>query len=207
MLTIGVLALQGSFRNHRAVIESLGERAVEVRDPAALEGLDGLIVPGGESTTIGQLAVELDLLEPIRAAATSGLPLWGTCAGMVLMAQEVGRSQPLLALLPLSIRRNGFGRQVQSFEADLTVPVLGDPPFRGIFIRAPYVASVGEGVEILATLPEGTPVAVQRAHLLATAFHPELSGDSRWHQHFLRLVRGAAAPSSPPPVRAAHPGD
>nr|MBA3532367.1 pyridoxal 5'-phosphate synthase glutaminase subunit PdxT [Ardenticatenales bacterium] len=139
-------------------------------------------------TAIGKRAVEYGLLEPLREAGRAGFPIWGTCAGMVLLAETVGREQPLLELLPISIARNGFGRQVQSFETDLEVPVLGEPPFRAIFIRAPKAEYVGAGVEILAALPEGTPVALQRGALLATAFHPELTDDTRWHAYFITLI-------------------
>lgn len=192
-LTIGVLALQGDFREHVAILQRLGHRTVEVRLPAHLDGLDGLIIPGGESTTIGKLMVEYGLLEPLRAAGQTGFPIWGTCAGMVLLAEEVGREQPLLALLPMRIARNGFGRQVQSFESDLDAPVLGETPFRGVFIRAPRPEALGEGIEVLASLPGDIPVAVARGPLLATAFHPELTDDSRWHEHFVARVRQARA--------------
>lgn len=193
-LTVGVLALQGDFREHQAHLARLGHHSVEVRLPAHLDGLDGLIIPGGESTTIGKLAVEYGLLARLRAAGQQGFPIWGTCAGMVLLAEEVGREQPLLSLLPLTIARNGFGRQVQSFEIDLAVPVLGEAPFRGVFIRAPKVERVGSGVEVLAALPDGVPVALRRGALLATAFHPELTEDPRWHGYFATMIQQARAP-------------
>lgn len=192
-LTIGVLALQGDFREHAAIFQRQGHRAVEVRRREQLDGLDGLVIPGGESTTIGKLATEYGLLGPLREAGQAGFPIWGTCAGMVLLAEDVGRDQPLLGLLPLTIARNGFGRQVQSFETDLAVPALGPAPFRAIFIRAPRVAAVGAGVTVLATLPDGVPVAVQRDALLATAFHPELTDDPRWHDYFAAIVADAKA--------------
>ncbi|MGB0385247.1 MAG: pyridoxal 5'-phosphate synthase glutaminase subunit PdxT [Ardenticatenaceae bacterium] len=188
-LTIGVLAIQGDFREHIAILKRLGHKTVEVRLPKHLDGLDGLIIPGGESTAIGKLAVEYGLLEPLRDSGGAGFPIWGTCAGMVMLANEVGRQQPLLALLPMSIARNGFGRQVKSFEIDLDVPALGDPPFRGVFIRAPRIDTLGEGVEVLVTLPEGVPVAVQQDNLLATAFHPELTDDTRWHEYFVQMIQ------------------
>ena len=188
-LTIGVLALQGDFREHITILKQLGHNTVEVRLPKQLEGLDGLIIPGGESTAIAKLAVEYGLLEPLREAGQAGFPIWGTCAGMVMLANDVGREQPLLALMPIAIARNGFGRQVKSFETDLDVPVFGDPSFRGVFIRAPRIASMGEGIELLAALPEGTPVAVQQGNLLATAFHPELTDDTRWHEYFVRIIQ------------------
>ena len=189
-LTIGVLALQGDFREHIAILKQLGHNTVEVRLPEQLEELDGLIIPGGESTAIGKLAVEYGLLEPLREAGRNGFPIWGTCAGMVLLANHVGRTQPLLALMPMSIARNGFGRQVKSFETDLHVKVLGQPPFRGVFIRAPYVDKCdNEAVDLLAVLPEGVPVAIQQDHLLATAFHPELTDDTRWHEYFMQMIQ------------------
>lgn len=191
---IGVLALQGDFREHMHVLQRLGVEAIEVRLPQHLAGLDGLILPGGESTTIGKLAVEYHLLEPLRDLAASGLPMWGTCAGLILLAHDVGLGQPLIAALDVKVRRNAFGRQVDSFEADLTVPILTEPqrPFRAVFIRAPLVTTVGPGVEILACL-EGAGtyppiVAVRQGNLLGTAFHPELSGDDRFHQYFLTLI-------------------
>ena len=189
-LTIGVLALQGDFREHIAILKRLGHQTVEVRLPQQLDELDGLIIPGGESTAIGKLAVEYGLLEPLREAGHNGFPIWGTCAGMVLLANQVGREQPLLALMPMSIARNGFGRQVRSFETDMDVEVLGQPSFRGVFIRAPYVEQVdNEAVQLLAVLPEGVPVAVQQEHLLATAFHPELTDDTRWHEYFIQIIQ------------------
>lgn len=188
-LTIGVLALQGDFREHIAILKRLGHNTVEVRLPKQLTELDGLIIPGGESTAIGKLAVEYGLLEPLREAGRNGFPIWGTCAGMVLLANKVGREQPLLALMPMSIARNGFGRQVKSFETNLNVKVLGPVPFCGIFIRAPYIEHVDDSVELLATLPEGIPVALQQDHLLATAFHPELTDDTRWHEYFVHMIQ------------------
>jgi 5'-phosphate synthase pdxT subunit len=195
---IGILALQGAFIEHENMLRQLGAETAEVRLPRHLEGLDGLIIPGGESTTIGQVAQRWGLLEPIRAFAQSGRPLWGTCAGMILMAAEVvdGTSgQPLLGLMDIAVRRNAFGRQVDSFEADLQIPALGEPPFdrsRGkpfhaVFIRAPLIERVGESVEVLARLEDETVVAVQQGNLLATAFHPELTDDDRFHRYFLRV--------------------
>lgn len=188
-LTIGVLALQGDFREHIAILKRLGHHTVEVRLPKQLAELDGLIIPGGESTAIGKLAVEYGLLEPLREAGRNGFPIWGTCAGMVLLANHVGREQPLLALMPMSIARNGFGRQVKSFETDLKVEALGQPPFRAVFIRAPYVEQFDKSLNLLAVLPEGVPVALQQEHLLATAFHPELTDDTRWHEYFIHMVQ------------------
>lgn len=188
----GVLALQGAFIEHENVLARLGVHPVEVRLPEHLEGLDGLIIPGGESTTMGLLAQKWGLLEPLRAFARSGRPVWGTCAGMILLAKEVVGGvpgQPILGLMDITVRRNAFGRQVDSFEADLAVPVLGDPPFHAVFIRAPVIERVGAEAEILASLEDGTVVAVQQGNLLATAFHPELTGDERFHRYFLQLAK------------------
>ena len=195
-MRIGVLALQGAFIEHEKILARIGIKPVEVRLPKHLDGLDGLIIPGGESTSIGKLAVKWHLMEPIRALAQSGRPIWGTCAGMILMAKEVVDGvpdQPLLNLMDIAVRRNAFGRQVDSFEADLTVPVLGAEPFHAVFIRAPLIERVGEEVEIIASVEggamgEGTsPVAARQGNLLATAFHPELMEDDRFHRYFLSL--------------------
>ncbi len=190
-MRIGVLALQGAFIEHENILARIGVEPVEVRLPGELEGLDGLILPGGESTTIGQVAERWGLLEPIRAFARSGRPLWGTCAGMVLMAKEVvdGVSgQPRLELMDVVVRRNAFGRQVDSFEVGLEVPALGEEPFHAVFIRAPRIERVGKEVEILARLEDGAVVAVRQGNLLATAFHPELTDDDRFHRYFLGLA-------------------
>ena len=192
MPTIGVLALQGDFREHAARIESVGARAVQVRRPAHLDGLDGLILPGGESTTIARLLLACDLHAPIQALGRDGFPLWGTCAGAILLADDVpDLDRPTLALFPMTVRRNAYGRQVDSFEADLPAPALGGPPLRAIFIRAPRIRRVGAGVETLLAL-DGEPVAVRHAALLATTFHPELSADTRLLRYFLdRCTKGA----------------
>jgi 5'-phosphate synthase pdxT subunit len=188
--TIGVLALQGDFREHREVLERLGATAPEVRLPKDLEGLDGLIIPGGESTAIVRLMRTSQLLEPLRTLADDGFPIWGTCAGMILLAKRLdGTGIPALQAMDIGVRRNAFGRQVDSFEADLYVPVLGDPPYRAIFIRAPIIEDVGPAVEVLARLPDGTPVAARQGRLLATAFHPELTPDDRFHRYFIEQVR------------------
>jgi 5'-phosphate synthase pdxT subunit len=190
-MRVGVLALQGDFLEHVRMLSRMGADAVEVRLPQHLENVDALIIPGGESTTIGKIADRWGLMDPIRALARSGRPLWGTCAGMILLAKEVidgARDQPLLRLLDVSIRRNGFGRQVDSFETDLAIPVIGEPPFHCVFIRAPFVESwAKEDVRILARLTDGTVVAVQEGNILATAFHPELTEDGRIHRFFLSL--------------------
>jgi 5'-phosphate synthase pdxT subunit len=189
-MKIGVLALQGAFIEHEKTLRRLDVETVEVRLPEDLEGLDGLVIPGGESTTIGKIARRWGLLEPLHAFAQSGRPLWGTCAGMIFIAKEMvdGKpDQPLLGLMDVTVRRNAFGRQVDSFEADLDVPALGKEPFHAIFIRAPLIERVGEGVEVLAQLEDGSIVAVRQGNLLATAFHPELTEDDRFHRYFLDL--------------------
>jgi 5'-phosphate synthase pdxT subunit len=197
-MIIGILALQGAFVEHENILHRLGVETVEVRLPEHLEALDGLIIPGGESTTIGKVAQRWNLLDPIRDFARSDRPLWGTCAGMILMAKEAvdGKpGQPLLGLMDVTVRRNAFGRQVDSFEADLEVPVLGEPRFHAVFIRAPLIERVAEGIEVLARLGpalseaegEGIVVAVRQGQMLATAFHPELTEDDRFHRYFLSL--------------------
>lgn len=191
-MRIGVLALQGAFIEHEHMIESLGAEAVEVRLPEQLDTLDALIIPGGESTTIGKLAVTFGLVEPLRKFAQAK-PVWGTCAGMIFLAKDIGRDQPILGLMDIQVNRNAFGRQVDSFETDLDIKGLGDEPFHAVFIRAPLVTGVDEkaGVEILSRLEDGGIVAVRQHHLLATAFHPELTGDSRMHQLFLDMVHSS----------------
>lgn len=191
-MKIGVLALQGAFLEHEQMLRRIGVETGEVRLPEHLEGFDGLIIPGGESTTIGKLAVQYKLMEPIRAMAAAGKPLWGTCAGMIFMARDVGRDQPLLGLIDVNVKRNAFGRQVDSFETHLDVPAIATPdnsrPFHAIFIRAPLIESVGTDVDVLAKLDNGAIVAARQGHLLVTSFHPELSGDDRFHRYFMSLV-------------------
>jgi 5'-phosphate synthase pdxT subunit len=190
-MKIGVLALQGAFIEHEKKLRELGAEAVEVRLPEDLDGLDGLIIPGGESTTIGKLAVEYGLVEPLRQFAQDK-PTWGTCAGMIFLAKDIGiDKQPILGLMDIHVNRNAFGRQVDSFEVDLPLSVLGDEPLHAIFIRAPVVTKANKGVNVLARLPDGRIVAVQQGHLLATAFHPELTDDNRLHEYFLSMVDGA----------------
>jgi len=187
---IGVLAVQGAFIEHEKALARIGAEPVQVRLPQQLEGLHGLIIPGGESTTIGKVARQWGLLEPIRAFGQSGHPLWGTCAGMILMAKQVLDSapdQPTLGLMDIAVHRNAFGRQVDSFEAALKIPVLGESPFHAIFIRAPLIERVGEGVDVIARLEDGTVVAARQGNLLVTAFHPELMEDDRFHRYFLSL--------------------
>ena len=191
-LTIGVLALQGAFVEHIRAVEALGARAREVRLPADLEGLDGLIIPGGESTTIGKLLVAFELLEPLRAWVREGRPVYGTCAGTILLARDIGGlDQPLIGTLDIAVQRNAFGRQLQSFEADLEVPALGSEPFPAIFIRAPAIRGVGPEVDVLARLPDGRIVAAEHGSILVTCFHPELTDDLRFHRHFFERVRAS----------------
>jgi 5'-phosphate synthase pdxT subunit len=191
-MKIGVLALQGAFIEHMSVIRQLGEEAVPVRLPRELDGLGGLIIPGGESTSILHLMRSYNLIEPLRKVARSGFPVLGTCAGMICLAKEVSNSDSsnleTLALMDVKVRRNAFGRQVDSFETELLVPALDDEPFAAVFIRAPVIEEAGPQVEVLSSLPEGVAVAVRQGNLVATAFHPELSNDSRFHSYFLKIV-------------------
>ncbi len=187
-MKVGVLALQGAFIEHIHRLQALGAETTEVRLPAHLDELDALIIPGGESTTIGKLATTYGLIEPLQAFGRVK-PVWGTCAGMIFLAKDIGIDrQPILGLMDISVNRNAFGRQNESFEIDLVIPVVGDDPFRALFIRAPLVTTTGDGVEVLATLDDGRIVAVQQDHLLATAFHPELTSDLRLHRYFLEKV-------------------
>ena len=183
----GVLALQGDFREHAAVFEDLGASPVLVRTSAELAAVDCLAIPGGESTTIGRLARLHGLVEPIRERARAGMPILGTCAGMIVMAREVVGGEPLLELMDVTVARNAYGRQVDSFEAEVEAPALGDDPLRAVFIRAPVVERLGEGVEVLAE-HDGRPVAVEQGHLIAAAFHPELIGEPRLHRRLLEKV-------------------
>lgn len=187
-----MLALQGAFIEHEQMLQRLGAEVRRVTLPAHLEGLDGLIIPGGESTTIGKLMVEWKLLESLRIFGRSGVPIFGSCAGAIVLAHDVGRDQPLLDLMNLRVARNAFGRQAESFQADLYIPVLGDAPFPGVFIRAPKIVAVGPGVDILCTLSDGSIVAAQQQNLLAVAFHAELTDDTRLHAYFLRMAEDAA---------------
>jgi len=189
MARIGILALQGAFLEHEQLFRRLGAEAVEVRLPEQLEGLDGLVIPGGESTTISLLMDSYGLRDPIIQMSRRGVPLWGTCAGMIILSRNVQDARVRsLDLMDLQVVRNAFGRQIDSFEADLPVPALGEKPFRAVFIRAPIVASVTNGVEVLASLPDGRIAAARQGNLLATAFHPELTDDPRFHQLFLRMA-------------------
>lgn len=187
---IGVLAVQGAFAEHVALLREIGVEAVPVRLPEDLDGLAGLILPGGESTAIRKLIDTWALRAPILEMAQRGAPIFGTCAGMILLSKEISDGDaPVFPLLDITVKRNAFGRQLESFEADLDVPVLGDRPVHAVFIRAPIVERVGEGVDVLARLDDGAVVAVRRGNVIATAFHPELSGETRFH----RLVATMAA--------------
>lgn len=193
--TIGVLALQGAFIEHEQALARIGVATRQVRLPEHLDGLDGLIIPGGESTVIGKLMVKYGLDDAIRRFANDDGAIWGTCAGMILLAGEVGREQPLLGLLDIDVERNAYGSQLFSFEEDVALPNLGIPNLRAVFIRAPVVARVGSGVTIEATDSHGNVIAVSDGAILATAFHPELTADTRLHEHFCALaVRHAVAP-------------
>jgi 5'-phosphate synthase pdxT subunit len=195
-MRIGVLALQGDFAEHIAILYRLGIETTEVRLPDQLEDLHGLIIPGGESTTIGKLATTYKLIDPLREFGKEH-PIWGTCAGAIFISKDAKRAQDLLHLMDIRVERNAFGRQVDSFESSLIIPVLADPkrPFRAVFIRAPVIDEVDPGVEILARLPadeneNGHIVAARQGNLLATSFHPELTEDDRFHRYFLSLVDG-----------------
>jgi len=192
-MKIGVLALQGDFAEHQAVLETIGAEVMQVRLPQHLAGLDGLIIPGGESTTIGKLAEAYSLIQPLRLFGREHA-IWGTCAGAIFLSKNTGRDQPLLGLMDITIARNAFGRQVDSFEVDMPVPALlqvdpVDRPFHAVFIRAPLIESIGKGVEVLSQLEDGRIVAARQGHLLATSFHPELTGDDRFHRYFMELAK------------------
>ena len=192
-MRIGVLALQGDFAEHISMLKRLGAEGVEVRLPRHLDGLHGLIIPGGESTTIGKLSQAYGLMEPLRAYANMHA-VWGTCAGAIFLSKDARRAQPLLKVMDITVQRNAFGAQVDSFEADLDIPALKqatntDHPYHAVFIRAPIIEAVHGDAKILAALPDGRIVAAQQGRLLATSFHPELTGDDRFHRYFLSLAR------------------
>lgn len=194
-MRIGVLAVQGAFAEHLATLDAIGVEGAEVRLPGDLDGIAALILPGGESTAQRRLIDRWGLREPILALARSGAPLFGTCAGMILLARDiVDGDEPVFPLLDVGVRRNAFGRQLDSFEADVPVPVLGDQPVHGVFIRAPIVERTGPDVDVLATLDDGRIVAVRQRNVIATAFHPELAGETRFH----RLVATMAAEHDDP---------
>ncbi|MDO8692189.1 MAG: pyridoxal 5'-phosphate synthase glutaminase subunit PdxT [Dehalococcoidia bacterium] len=193
MAKVGVLALQGAFAEHLSALARLGIEGLPVRLPEQLDGLDGLIIPGGESTTISKLMLSYGIFEALRVRIESGLAVWGTCAGMILLARETDdKKLPVTGLMDIRVKRNAFGRQLESFEHDLSIPALGPDPFHAVFIRAPVIECVGANVEVLARLSPGPIVAARQGRLLATAFHPELTTDLRFHQYFLGKVAGKA---------------
>jgi 5'-phosphate synthase pdxT subunit len=206
---IGVLAVQGAFAEHIALLREIGVEAVPVRLPGDLEGLSGLILPGGESTAMRKLIDQWGLRQPILDLAGRGAPLFGTCAGMILLSNEISDGdEPVLPLLDISVKRNAFGRQLDSFEAELGVPVLGDTPVHAVFIRAPVVGRVGSGVDVLAQLEDGRVVAVRQGNVIATAFHPELAGETRFHRLVATMAAEYAEPGEgsarrPHPIRRA----
>jgi 5'-phosphate synthase pdxT subunit len=190
-MKIGVLGLQGAFIEHIAMLTSLGVEAVDVRLPAELDDVDGLIIPGGESTSISKLMRVFKFTDKLKSMGEKGFPIFGTCAGMIMLANKItDNSVEPLGLMNMEVNRNAFGRQVDSFEADIPVPALGKKPFRCVFIRAPVVEAVGDGVEVLARFKSDSIVAVKQGKLLAIAFHPELTTDTRFHQYFLDIVSG-----------------
>ncbi len=194
-MKIGVLALQGAFAEHVAVLRAIGVEAVEVRLPLHMDDVDGLIIPGGESTTMRNLITRWGLRQPILDLAERGAPLFGTCAGMIVLSKQIeGGEDPILPLLDVTVERNAFGRQLDSFETELDVPLLGDTPVHAVFIRAPVIESVGPGVDVIARLPDGRIVAVRERNIIATSFHPELAGETRFH----RLLATMAAEHADP---------
>jgi len=211
-MKIGVLALQGAFAEHVAALRAIGVEAVEVRLPEQLEDIDGLIIPGGESTTMRRLIARWGLREPILALAAEGQPLFGTCAGMIVLSKQLeGGEDPVLPLLDVTVERNAFGRQLDSFETELAVPLLGDTPVHAVFIRAPVIESVGPGVDVIATLEDGRIVAVRERNIIATSFHPELAGETRFHRLVAMMAAEHADPGEgvgrrPHPTRRAQQG-
>ncbi len=192
-MKIGVLASQGAFAEHIAILQRLDVEALPIRLPKELAGLDGLIIPGGESTSISKLMLDYNLMDEVRNLAKNGLPMFGTCAGMILLAKKAPNStvEPL-GVMDITVRRNAFGRQKESFETELSIPVLGQKPFPGIFIRAPVIEQANSNVEILARLANGTGVAARQGNLLVSAFHPELTEDLRFHRYFLGIISGCS---------------
>jgi 5'-phosphate synthase pdxT subunit len=211
-MKIGVLALQGAFAEHVVVLCAIGVEAVEVRLPEQTLDIDGLILPGGESTTMRHLIDRWGMRQPILDLAASGAPLFGTCAGMIVLAKEIdGGEDPILPLLDVAVRRNAFGRQLDSFETDLPVPLLGDQPVHAVFIRAPIIDRVGPDVDVLARLPDGRIVAVRERNVIATSFHPELAGEMRFHRLVAMLASEHADPGEgsgrrPHPIRRSQQG-
>ena len=210
-MRIGVLALQGAFAEHVAVLRSIGVEAIEVRLPEHLEDVDGLVLPGGESTTMRRLIDRWGLRQPILDLAASGAPLFGTCAGMIVLSREIaGGEDPVLPLLDVTVERNAFGRQLDSFETELVVPLLGDTPVHAVFIRAPVIKRVGDDVDVLARLDDGRVVAVRERNVIATSFHPELAGETRFHRLVAMLAAEHADPGEgtgrrPHPTRRSRP--
>jgi pyridoxal 5'-phosphate synthase pdxT subunit len=205
-MRIGVLALQGAFWEHLETLNAIGVEGVPVRLPADLDDVAGLILPGGESTTMRKLIDRWGLRQPILDLAAGGAPIFGTCAGMIVLANEIGGEEPILPLIDVAVRRNAFGRQLDSFEADLPVPVLGDQPVHGVFIRAPIIERTGPDVDILARLDDGRIVAVRERNIIATAFHPELAGETRFHRLVATMANehedpGEGAGRRPHPTR------
>jgi 5'-phosphate synthase pdxT subunit len=203
---IGILALQGDVAEHEVMLHREGAEALAVKRTEQLTEVDGLIIPGGESTTIGKLLRRFDLLEPLRERVRAGFPVYGTCAGMILLADEIedaGVDQPAIGGMHIAVRRNAFGRQRESFETDLAVPALGDKPLHAVFIRAPLVERVREEVDVLATLAGGRVVAARQGNLLVSSFHPELTDDTRMHRYFIDMVEAAPRQRSQPAGAAA----
>jgi 5'-phosphate synthase pdxT subunit len=198
-MKIGVLALQGDFTEHKDTLEKLGVTVTAMRQPGQLDGLDGLIIPGGESTTMLNLMHDYNLFQPIKERISGGLPVMGTCAGMILLARKVSNPHmDTLSVIDIEVRRNAFGRQVDSFEVDLCIPLLGEKPFPAVFIRAPFIEKADSGVEVLCRLPDDTIVAARQGKLMVLAFHPELNGDSRLHRYFLDTVIGGSSKEGKP---------
>ena len=210
-MKIGVLALQGAFREHLQTLAAIGVEGVRVREPRDLEGVSGLILPGGESTTMRQLIERWGLRQPILDLADRGAPIFGTCAGMIVLSDEIaGGEPPILPLLDVTVERNAFGRQLDSFEADLAVPVLADRPVHAVFIRAPVIERTGPDVDVLARLDDGRVVAVRERNIIATSFHPELAGETRFHRLIATMASehedpGEGSGRRPHPTRRAHP--
>ena len=189
MIHIGIFSFQGDFEKHVRMVESLGAKATLVRSCESLDNVDGVIIPGGESTTIGKLMHAYDIIEPLRNRIMNGMPVFGTCAGLILLGPEISeKNQYRLGVLEIQVERNAYGRQVDSFEADLKIDVLGDPPIRGVFIRAPIIRSVRDGIRVLAAY-EDHPVFLRKENILAASFHPELTGDTRTHEYFLSFFK------------------
>jgi 5'-phosphate synthase pdxT subunit len=190
MKTIGVLALQGDFSKHIKAVTAAGGAAIEVREAGDIEKIDGLIIPGGESTTIGKLLARFDMIEPLKRFAAAGRPIYGTCAGGILLAANIKKyDQPRLGVLDITISRNAYGRQIESFEVDIPAPSFGEIPLRGVFIRAPIITRMGGGVDVLAAF-DGKPVFIRQGNIIVTTFHPELTDDPRVHTFFLSLIPG-----------------